>query len=210
MTRVGVVRDYGGGSAADRLADRRARLVSAARALWGESGINEVTVRGVCSAAGLIPRYFYEQFTDRSALLFAVADEVRDQMLEAMTTAGLTAPGTVADKLRSALTALLDLIAADPHVHRIATGDVGGVAGLAEHRARILTIVTDVIVQRAPDVLSGEAPDPVLLRRNALFLVGGTNQLISAWLENPAESTAELAAHCTELCLSVIRGATRQ
>lgn len=209
MKRVGVVRHYGGVSAADRLAERRAKLVSAARTIWGESGINDVTVRGVCNAAGLIPRYFYEQFADRAALLFAVADEVRDQMLEAMTTAGLAEPGTVADKLRSALTALLNLIEADPHIHRIAAGDVGGVAGLAEHRARILTIVTDVIVARAPDVLTGDAPDPTLLRRNAMFIVGGTNQLITAWLENPRESATELAAHCTELCLAVVRGATR-
>src|ERR1700757_655938 len=134
MRRAEVVRDYGGISAADRRAERRRKLLAAGRRTWGESGITEVSVRGVCSAAGLIPRYFYEQFPNRDALLFAVSDDVRDQLLEALVAAGIGDPGTLRDKLRSALTSLLDIIAADPHVHRIATGDVSGVPGLAEHR----------------------------------------------------------------------------
>lgn len=114
MKRPEVVRDYGGISAVDRRAERRSKLLAAGRQIWGESGIGEVTVRGVCTSAGLTPRYFYEQFPNRDALFFAVSDDVRDQLLEAMVTAGIGDPGTLADKLRSALTAFLDLIAADP------------------------------------------------------------------------------------------------
>lgn len=209
MKRAEVVRDYGGISAADRRAERRRKLVSAGRQLWGEAGVAEVTVRGVCAGAGLIPRYFYEQFPNREALLFAVSDDVRDQLLEALVVAGVGDPGTLSEKLRSALTAFLEMIAADPHVHRIATGDVSGVAGLAAHRTHILDMIADLVIQHAPDVLDVETPDPAALHRGALFMVGGVNQIIENWLEDPQETPAQVAAVCADLCVAVVRGITQ-
>jgi len=209
MKRAEVVREYGGISATDRRAERRRKLLAAGRRTWGESGVTEVTVRGVCTEAGLTSRYFYEQFPNREALLFAISDDVRDQLLDALLVAGIGAPGTLGDKLRSALTAFLDMIAADPHVHRIATGDVSSVSGLAQHRTHILDMITDLVIQHAPDVLAGETPEPADLRRGAVFMVGGVNQLIGAWLENPRESTGEVAAVCADLCVAVVRGIAR-
>jgi AcrR family transcriptional regulator len=209
MKRAEVVRDYGGISAADRRSERRRKLIAAGRQIWGESGITEVTVRGVCNAAGLIPRYFYEQFPNRDALLFAVSDDVRDQLLDAMVDAAMSDPGKLRDKLRSALTAFLDIIAADPHVHRIATGDVSSVAGLSQHRTHILDMITDLVIKYSPDVLAGDTPNPADLRRGAVFMVGGVNQIIEAWLEDPRETPHELAAVCADLCVAVIRGASR-
>ena len=209
MKRAEVVREYGGISATDRRAERRRKLLTAGRRTWGESGVTEVTVRGVCNEAGLTSRYFYEQFPNREALLFAISDDVRDQLLEALVIAGIGDPGTLGDKLQSALTAFLDIIAADPHVHRIATGDVSSVPGLPQHRTQILDMITDLVIQHAPDVLSGETPNPADLRRSAVFMVGGVNQLIGAWLENPREATHEVAAVCADLCVAVVRGVTR-
>ncbi|WP_102143969.1 TetR/AcrR family transcriptional regulator [Mycobacterium hubeiense] len=206
MKRAEVVRDYGGISAADRRAERRRKLLAAGRKIWGESGVADVTVRGVCTAAGLIPRYFYEHFPNRDALLFAVADDVRDELLEALVAAGIGDPGTLRDKLRSALKAFLDLIAADPHVHRIATGDVSSVPGLAKHRAQILDMITDLIIQYAPDVIGDVAGDPTELRRAARFMVGGVNQIIEHWLDDPRETTDELATVSADLCVIVARG----
>ncbi|KMV23089.1 TetR/AcrR family transcriptional regulator [Mycobacterium heckeshornense] len=206
MRRAEVVRDYGGVSAADRRAERRRRLLAAGRRIWGESGITEVTVRGVCKAAGLIPRYFYEHFPNRDALLFAVADDVRDELLGALVAAGTGTPGTLTDKLRSALSAFLDIIAADPHIHRITTSDLTGVPGLTEHRTHVLDILTELVIHYAPDVLGADTPNPAELRRGALFMVGGVNQIIEAWLKDPQETTTELAAACADLCVGVVRG----
>jgi AcrR family transcriptional regulator len=210
MKRAEVVRDYGGISAVDRRAERRRKLLTAGRRIWGESGVAEVTVRGVCNAAGLIPRYFYEQFPNRDALLFAVSDDVRDQLLDALVVAGIGDPGTLRDKLRSALTAFLDIIAVDPDVHRVATGDVSSVAGLAQHRTHILDMITDLVIHYSPDVLDVDTPDAADLRRGALFMVGGVNQLIEAWLEDPKETTQQLAAICADLCVAVVRGVTQR
>lgn len=206
MRRAEVVRDYGGVSAADRRADRRRRLLAAGRRIWGESGITEVTVRGVCGIAGLTPRYFYEQFDSRDALLFAVSDDVRDQLLDALVSAGIGDPGSLTDKLRSALLAFLDIIAADPHIHRIATSDLSSVPGLAERRTEVLDMIAGLVVQHAPTTLDGPLPEPAELRRAALFIVGGANRIIEAWLDDPAESTAELAEACADLCVAVVAG----
>lgn len=210
MRRVQVVRGYGGVSAADRRTERRSKLLTAGRQIWGESGITEVTVRAVCTAARLTSRYFYEQFESRDALLFAISDDVRDQLLTALVNAGVGDPGSLTDKLRSALTAFLDIIAADPHIHRIATGDVSSVPGLAQHRTHILDMITGLIIQHAPDVLPSATPGPADLRRGAQFMVGGVNQIIEAWLADPTETPEELAAECADLCVAVVRGVTRE
>ncbi|MCM6778987.1 TetR/AcrR family transcriptional regulator [Nocardia sp. CDC159] len=199
------IRSYGGVSAPERRAERRARLLAAARTIWGESGITAVTVRGVCKAAGLTDRYFYEHFANREELLLAVADEVRDHMLSVMVTAGLATDGPAEQKLRAALRAFLETIAADGHIHRIvSTTDPGDLPALTQRRHDVLTMIADLVVDHAPAAL-GVTAEPDWLRRAALFITGGVNQLIEGWLRNTIDMTApELAAECARMCLSVI------
>jgi hypothetical protein len=53
-------------------------------------------------------------------------------------------------------------------------------------------------------VLGADTPDPTELRRGALFIVGGVNQLVDTWLANPTETPAQLAANCADLCVAVV------
>lgn len=204
--REQIVRDYGGVSAVDRRADRRARLLSAGRRAWGESGPAGVTVRGVCAFAGLTDRYFYEHFANRDALLVAVADEIRDHLLAVMVAAGLGEPGSGTAKLQAALEAFLDAVSGDPHILRIATGDTANYPALAQRRSDILDTIAELVVANSPGVL-GDDLDPNELRRAAHFSVGGVNQLIEGWLHGTITiTTAELAAECARFCMSVFRG----
>ncbi|MFD0362768.1 TetR/AcrR family transcriptional regulator [Nocardia sp. GCM10030253] len=205
MTRSGAVRGYGGVSAADRRAERRVRLLTVGRSMWGESGLTAVTVRGVCKAAGLTDRYFYEHFANRTELVLAIADEVRDQLLATMVQAGVAAEGSATDQLESALRAFLDAVASDPNILRIVSSDPVGVDGLAERRHEVLGMIAELVVQYAPDALGGQ-PDPDGLRRAALFITGGVNQLIEGWLDGRVDMTsAALAAECARLCVAVLR-----
>ncbi|MFQ6325703.1 TetR/AcrR family transcriptional regulator [Nocardia sp. CWNU-33] len=206
MTRGEVVRTYGGISAEDRRAERRTRLLAAARSAWAESGPAGVKVRGICALSGLNDRYFYEHFANREALLLAVADDVRDQLLAVMVEAGLTAEGTAAERLRAALQAFLDTVATDPDMMRIITSDTAGIPGLTERRHDVLTMIADLVVRHAPEILETEY-DPDQLRRAAMFITGGVNQLIEGWLDGVITmSTAELAAECARMCLNVLYG----
>ncbi|MFG1798204.1 TetR/AcrR family transcriptional regulator [Nocardia sp. NPDC049149] len=198
------IRTYGGVSAADRRTDRRVRLLAAARTTWGESGIGAVTVRGVCKTAGLTDRYFYEHFANREELLAAVADEIRDQLLAILVQAGVSAEGSAEDKLRAALQAFLETVAGDPHIHRIVASDPGDIPALVQRRHDVLATIADLVVAHSPAVL-GVVPDPPSLRRAAMFITGGVNQLIEGWLDNTVDLTAaELAAECAQMCISVI------
>ncbi len=118
MKRVQVVRGYGGVSAADRRTERRGQAARRRTPDLGRirdhRGDRAGRLQKKKTAAGLTSRYFYEQFESRDALLFAISDDVRDQLLTALVNAGVGDPGTLSDKLRSALTAFLDIIAADP------------------------------------------------------------------------------------------------
>ncbi|MBL1076324.1 TetR/AcrR family transcriptional regulator [Nocardia sp. 2] len=206
MSRGEVARSYGGVSAEERRADRRRRLLAAGRAAWADSGPTGVKVRGICALSGLTDRYFYEHFANRDALLLAVADDVRDQLLTAMVQAGLAAEGDAAVKLRAALQSFLDTAQADPQIMRIVTSDTAGIPGLAERRHDVLATIADLVVEHAPAVLAVDDHDPAQLRRAAMFVTGGVNQLIEAWLDGAITmSTADLAAECTRMCLAVIR-----
>ena len=65
-------RAYGGLAQQDRVAARRARFVEAGIELFGTLGFRGATVRGICAAAGLTDRYFYESFASLEALLIDV------------------------------------------------------------------------------------------------------------------------------------------
>lgn len=205
MGRTPVTRDYGGVSASDRRAERRAKLLLAGRRIWGESGLDDVSVRGVCAQAGLGPRYFYEQFADRDELLLAVADQFRDEVNALLLTEGLGAPGDFGAKLKAALTALLELMAGDPHAHRIFTDILGGAEILAERRRQTLEIITNLVLEHGPELLDLEPLSPAVMRRGATFIVGGITQLIDSWARDPQESTSAMAEICTDLCLAVLR-----
>lgn len=207
MARSATARSYGGISAEDRRTERRARLLAAAREVWGEAGLSAVTVRGVCKQAGLVDRYFYEHFANRDELLAAVADELREELLSVMVRSGLTTDGTAEDKLRSALGVLLETIADDPRIHRIIVSDFNTVPVLAQRRRDVLAAIADLVVANVPLALPGNY-DSESLRRAALFITGGVNQLIETWLDHPADLTADqLAASCASMCVSVVEQA---
>ncbi|MEU3014328.1 TetR/AcrR family transcriptional regulator [Nocardia asteroides] len=198
-------RPYGGVSAAERSSARRDRLLAAATAAWGESGITAVTVRGVCKTSGLTPRYFYEHFANLDELLVAVADQVRDELLAAMVRAGLTSTGPAETRLVAALEAFFEAVASDPHLHRIISSDPKGISALAQRRRDVVDTVADLVVQYGPAAL-GFAPDPDQLRRASLFITGGVDQVIEGWLSGAITMTAaELAADCARMCINVLQ-----
>src|ERR1700760_2964539 len=78
-------RSYGGLAREERVAARRARFIEAGVELFGTHGFRGATVRGVCAAAGLTDRYFYESFPTLEALLAAVYGSLRDAFAERLT-----------------------------------------------------------------------------------------------------------------------------
>jgi AcrR family transcriptional regulator len=73
------VRDYDGKTAAERIAERRERLIDAGVELFGERGYAATSIRAVLQQSGLRDRYFGESFADLDSLLAAVYSRLIDE-----------------------------------------------------------------------------------------------------------------------------------
>jgi AcrR family transcriptional regulator len=75
-------RHYGGQSHEARVSERREKLMQAAADLYGRLGPEGASVTAICAEAGLTPRYFYESFPNREALLLAVFQIACDRLID--------------------------------------------------------------------------------------------------------------------------------
>ena len=117
MAQAGA-RPYRGVKAADRQAQRRARLLDAGLSVLGsDSGAEPLTVRGVCRRAGLSARYFYESFTDRDDFVGAVYDWVIADL--ATTTQAAVAAAPPREQARAGMANIVRSIAGDMRVSRL-------------------------------------------------------------------------------------------
>ncbi|APR78880.1 Transcriptional regulator, TetR family protein [Minicystis rosea] len=196
---------YGGRSTEERQAERRTRLIEAALDIWGEEGWAAVTMRRVCTRAGLIDRYFYESFSDRDALLVAVWDELRDGASELIRQAvAETAAQPPAAQIRTAIGAVVRAAMVDPKRAHIAFGDHAGSEVLAYRRRDSLQKLTDLMVEIyhpsfRPDV------DERALRMTLVMAIGGLDELMTAWhaglVEGSVDDVIEHAATVAALLI---------
>lgn len=184
-------RRYGGKSAEQRRAERRALLVESALEIWQEQGWAAVTMRGVCAQAGLTDRYFYESFADRDALLGTVWDQMRDQTLAMLVDAiDAVADRGALEQLRAALDAVVHHIADEPARAQIIFGDHAGSAVLEQRRRDTVQMATELMMGMARPFLR-EGADERALRINVLLGIGGFVELMLAWRSGLVEATTD-------------------
>jgi len=120
-------RSYGGQSLQDRVASRRERFIAAGIEVFGTQGLRGATVRGVCTAAGLTDRYFYESFDSLEALLQAAYLKLMDRLRHRLLQVDATAHGSLAQRATAGYEAWFDEVA-DPRFARIVLAEVLGVS----------------------------------------------------------------------------------
>lgn len=184
------LRTYGGVNGAQRRADRRSQLLTAALELLGSPG-GELTVRGVCRSAGVATRYFYESFADRDALAAAVYDEVVAEV-GAAAAAAVDHPGVPhVERVRAGVAAIVAVLADDPRKGRVLFGP--------EHAARhdeTVRLFVRLFVERQ------RGPDDLV----ATFAVGGLGQVLGAWLAGDLDIPREhVVQRCAALLVAVQR-----
>ncbi|WP_052590927.1 TetR/AcrR family transcriptional regulator [Luteipulveratus mongoliensis] len=174
-------RPWRGVAPQDRDAQRRARLIDAGLEVFGTTGYQASTVSGLCAAAGVSTRSFYELFSHRSALLEAVYVQICDDVQTRIV--GLGAPGDdVSAWIRAAVEQVLGPLLKDVRTIRIIEVEMVGVsAELEETRRRTTKSIAEALslVQVA---LSGEGS--LTLARRALlgvFLEGGMSEALVAF-----------------------------
>ncbi len=194
-------RTYGGVSADERRAQRRAALLDAALEIIGTQGIAKLTVSGLCAQAGLNERYYYESFDGRDAVLAALIDRIAQEMAGAIIGALQTAAADTRAKAHAAISAGIHLLTDDPRKAHVAL-----VAGMAtpELRARTnqkVRIFARLVAAEGIDFydITDPNPDPAIDFR-ATYLVGGLVQTLTAWLQDDLPLTRdELVDHTTDV-----------
>lgn len=200
------MRRYGGISADERRAERRARLIEAGYDVVARDGAAHTTMKAVRIRSGLTERYFYESFRDRDELLTALVDTVGQEMRTALLHAVATAPSDLYSLARAAVDAAIDVLAGDPRkarVYREAT------------RSGQVKIAKSAYVESLADALArylGQLPglranrQQPALQATTMVLLFGLAETITAWLDGDIDlSREELAHQFALICTAAIR-----
>lgn len=190
---------WAGISIEERRAERRARLMAAARSLLAEGGGPACSVRAVCRTSGVTERYFYENFKDRDELVATVFDGLVAQIAEAILVAISGTDGSPVAVATAAVDTAVGMTLDEPEV-----GQVLFVALVSD------PILYDKIDEFGP-VLAGlirtqldqDAPaDHTALVASSL--AGALGHLFHQYVLGTLEvSRAAFVSHCVQLLLTV-------
>lgn len=186
----------------DRRATRRAQLLDAGYELLGTRGASSVTVRGVCRAAQLTERYFYESFADRDALIVAVHARAADEAREALATAVLAAPADPLARASAAVEAFVDLLQDDPRRGRVLLTEAFADEVLTRSGIDLIPSFAALLVEQIRAAFGEDGPDEVDAQLTSVALVGALAHLFVGWLDGTLAVTRErLVAHVVGLIL---------
>lgn len=198
-------RTWGGRTLEDRRAARRVQLLDAGYELLGTGGAAQVTVRGVCRAAGLTERYFYESFADRDALLVAVHARVAEEARAALSAAVAAAPAEPLARATAAVEAFVELLHDDPRRGRVLLSEVFADEVLTRAGVELIPSFAALLVEQIATVYreGADAPDRLDAQLTSLALVGALAHLFSGWLDGTVKvSRGRLVAHVVGLLLA--------
>jgi len=201
-------RAYGGISAVERQADRRARLIEASLDIVGSDGPRALTVTRLCRSAGLNERYFYESFSDLPAVLVAASDLVAQTIAERILSALAAAEDHPRVRAKAAIGAAVDVLADDPRMGVLFLQSAA-VEELAARRTEVAHTFVELLKTQALAAL--KIPPTAEVDSWATFvathLFGGVLETIGAWIRGDLELTREeLVERNVDLFLAVGAG----
>jgi AcrR family transcriptional regulator len=171
------MRDYDGKTAAERVAERRRRLVDAGLELFGERGYAATSIRAVLRQAGLQDRYFAESFADLDCLLAAVYDQIIDEEVT-LCRAAIDAADSPSAGARAMIDALGRYAQGNPARMRVKLLEApGGGPVTSRHRQVGQRRLAELVAGLLPR--PGRGPDPFPV---AIGIVAAANELLLAWL----------------------------
>lgn len=173
----------------DRQTLRRDELIAAGVDVLGGAGGGALTVRGVCRAAGLTERYFYESFDDRDEFVRAVYDHVCSTAMTALTSS--TTP-------RDAVERFVALMVDDPVRGRVLLIAPEREPVLTKSGAEWMPSFIELIQHKLTRIT-----DSAVQAMVATGLVGALTALFTAYLNGRLEATREqFIDYCVEMLLS--------
>ncbi|MEU3254176.1 TetR/AcrR family transcriptional regulator [Streptomyces sp. NPDC006997] len=185
---------YGGRSAEERAAERRARFLDAALRLFGDTpGYRATTVAALSEAAGLSTRQFYEEFRTLEDVLAALHLQVNDWAEQAVFAAVADVGGVpLAERAAAIFRAYAANVTADPRRIRITFVEIVGVSPRLEEQrlARRARWVELLCAEADAAVARGEAA-PRDYRLAATAFIGSVNGLLHDWNAGWVDATLD-------------------
>jgi AcrR family transcriptional regulator len=196
--------------AEDRRAERRELLLDAAFELLGGEGASATTVRGVCQRARLNPRYFYESFEDLDALVVAVYDRLVTELTTAVRAATEAAGPDPRAQTRAAIDCIVAFVDDDRRRARVLYVEALGNEALNRRRIETGHALVATVEQYASERNGTPVAGEPIAAIGAALLVGGTSELVVAWLDGRIPVTRDqLVDDATELFLGMADAAAR-
>jgi AcrR family transcriptional regulator len=180
-SRRWLMRDYDGKTAAERIAERRERLIDAGVELFGDRGYAATSIRSVLQQSGLRDRYFGESFADLDSLLAAVYSRLIDEEISGCAAAiDKTSGGS--EGARAMIDTITRSFEKNPGKARIKSREVliGGPVAREQHRAglrRLAQLVADLL----PPSTALDSSDVLLL---GLSIVAAADELLMTWMDS--------------------------
>ena len=200
-------RTYAGMTATQRREERRARLIEAAIDVLASQGWEGATVTAICDRAGLIPRYFYESFQDREALLISVFDSIIDEVSRDIVERGTEDP-SVAGLIRVTIDAWLAMASRDPRKGRVAFVEALGSEALMQRRLDATRAFAELLLDRAMSPRPRRRHARTSLQCASLITAGGLIETMIEWMRGNIDLSAEeIAESYTQLCASAFETA---
>ena len=185
-------RTFGGKTAGERRAERRAQLILAAVKVYGERGYRNATVKAVCDAAGLTERYFYESFANSEDLLCACFKHGSEALVAKVRRAALACHGTWPERARASLLVYLRYLRDDPALARVFLIEMASVSPRADQ------LVGESLDQFGALLVDLLAEDPGLSHDFSRLLlrgvIGGGLHVAQAWIEDGYAEDIEFVA----------------
>jgi AcrR family transcriptional regulator len=172
---------YLGKTAAERVAERRERLIDAGVELFDERGYAAASIRSVLQQSGLRDRYFGESFADLDSLLAAVYSRLIDEEISGCTAAiDKTSGGS--ESARAMIDTITRSFEKNPGKARIKSREVlsGGPVAREQRRAglrRLAQLVADLL----PASTALNRSDVLLL---GLSIVAAADELLLTWMDS--------------------------
>ncbi|MEU1982546.1 TetR/AcrR family transcriptional regulator [Nocardia sp. NPDC019395] len=192
----------------DRSAERREQLVDVGFDLLGTDGAVAVTMRAVTRLANLSPRYFYESFGDRHALIIAVYDRLETELLTRLSAAAPDPDPNIT--IRSALEICAAYFEEDPRRARVLLREPLTDDALRRHSAGRLPIFLRTVVPALGDQIAALLPDSEeTLAITGTALSGALVALYLDWIDGQLRVPRNrLVDAGTEIVLSLTRTRT--
>jgi AcrR family transcriptional regulator len=203
-------RTYGGVSADDRVAARRAKLLDAGLELFGTRGYTATGVKDVCRQAGLTDRYFYESFNDGGQLFLAVFDRLTDELFATVATAVAQSGDDPERQLRDAIGSFVHALAADSRKPRVLFTEAAAAGPVAAaHMRTTLRRFAALVAATARRHLPAETSDEEV-QLLALSLVGLLERVITEREDGALDIPVErLIERCVALYTALLAAAAR-